>query len=336
MRYYMGLDVGGTKTYCLIADEKATVKGFGKAATGNYEYKGLEHAARENEKAVQAALADASLTLANITAIGMGVAGADLPEDFEMLEQRIYTPLFADTPRIFRNDSFAGLRGGTRQRHGIVIACGTGCVCAGRNGHGDENRVGGLGEEFGDECTGAGLGMSGLRAVWQARDNIIPPTALTEKFLAKAGLEDVNMLFQKIYHREISYDDLQPMAKIVFEAAVDGDPKACDILLQGGAYLGAMVIAVAKHLEMTRTDFEVVRTGSVFQGASPLLGESMAKTIHAVAPQATIVPPKFEPVVGAMLMAMDLDVDTDDHFYDTLETQLLNAETKYRVRLRAQ
>src|SRR5690606_8095058 len=133
-------------------------------------------------KAVEAALADAGIELSAISAIGMGIAGADIPEDYDMLEREIYTGLFGSIPRDFQNDSMAGLRGGIRNPYGIVIACGTGCVCAGMNKKGGHARTGGLGGDFGDVCSGTDLGRAGLRRVWQARDGVLPPTRMTDMF----------------------------------------------------------------------------------------------------------------------------------------------------------
>lgn len=335
MRYYMGLDVGGTKTHCLIADETGEVKGFGRGGTGNYEYHGVEAAAVENYKAVVMALESAGLPLGAISAVGMGVAGADLPEDFEMLEREIYTPLFGDIPRVFKNDSMAGLRGGTRNPHGIVIACGTGAVCAGRNASGRETRVGGLGPEFGDQCTGTSLGEEGLRTVWRARDGIVPSTLLTGKFLARSGCGDIEELFVKLYRREITPAQLEPMAKLVFDAAFDGDPAACAILDTGGRYLGAMVNAVARRLEMTRDEFEVVMVGSVFKGSSPILVEAMRAAIHGLCPVATLATPIFEPVAGALLMALELERPVTDAVYSRLSGSLLDLKDRYQVNFKA-
>ena len=217
MSYYLGLDVGGTKTFCLIANAEGEIRGFGRAGTGSYEYHGVAAAAAENATAVLAALRGAHLSLDDICAIGMGVAGADLPEDYEMLEREIYTPLFGKIPRVFRNDSFAGLRGGTRKPYGVAVACGTGCTCAGMSPSGVDARVGGLGPEFGDRCTGSSIGEEGIRTVWRARDGIVPPTLLTEKFVARSGCADAEELFYKLYRGQITYRDLQPMAKLVFD-----------------------------------------------------------------------------------------------------------------------
>lgn len=322
MKSYLGLDVGGTKTYCLVGDETGRVLGFGRAGTGSYEYRGVGPAAVENRKAVEEALAEAGLRLDDISGIGMGVAGADLPEDFEMLERELYTPLFGGIPRVFRNDSFAALRGGTRSPFGIAIVCGTGSVCAGRNPTGEETRVGGLGPEFGDRCTGTSIGEEGLRAVWRARDGIIGPTRLTDLFVERARCRDVEELFYKVYRRQIAPADLHPAAQLVFEAAVDEDDAACAILRDGGHYLGAMINAVARRLGMTEIAFEVVMAGGVFKGRSPALVDAMRQAVLAVCPKARLILPEFEPVVGAFIMGLEMDRPMTEATYRTLEEGL--------------
>ena len=336
MKYYLGLDAGGTKTNCLIGDQEGAIVGFGGAGCGNYEVHGVGPAGLENRKAVEAALARAGLELSDIAGIGMGIAGADLPEDYDMLDREIFAPLFGDVPRSFRNDSMAGLRGGTRNPYGIVIACGTGCVCAGRNEAGQETRVGGLGLEFGDECSGSGIGMTGLRRVWQAREGIIPETLLARKFVERAGCASTEDLFYKLYRRELVEDDLQPMSKLVFDAALEGDRAACDILVEGGRYLAAMVNAVARALTMIQDEFEVVMAGGVFKGSSPVLADTMATTIHEVCPYARPVVPMFEPVVGALLMGMELDTVISEETYQSLSRNLIEAEKRYEVRFKSE
>jgi N-acetylglucosamine kinase-like BadF-type ATPase len=336
MRYYLGIDVGGTKTFCLIGDEEGRIRGFGRAGAGNYECYGVEPAAEENRKAVNSALMDAGLTLKDISGVGMGIAGADLPEDYDMLEREIYTPMFGAIPRMFRNDSMGGLRGGTRNPYGIVIACGTGCVCAGVNHSGKHTRVGGLGEPFGDLVSGSSLGLRGIQAVWQARDGILPPTLLTQKFVERSGCKDVDDLFYRLYRNQMSYEDLQPMAKLVFDAALEGDAAACDILEWGGRYLADMVNGVARALKMENDEFDVVMAGSVFKGRSPVLADAMRTAIHRLCPYARTTMPVFEPVVGALLMGMELDIEVTEDVYQTLSRELELAENRYQVRFKAE
>ena len=336
MSYYLGLDAGGTKTFCLAGDDTGAVLGFGRAGAGNYECAGVPAAMMEIKRAIDGALESAGLTLDQISGIGMGVAGADLPEDYVMLERELFTPLLGTLRRVFRNDYMAGLRGGTRDPFGIVIACGTGCVCAGINRAGKETRVGGINEDFGDMVSGSSLGTEGLKAVWRSRDGITGPTLLTAKFLERAGCADVDTFFHEMYYRRISYEDLQPMAKLVFDAAYEGDAIACDILEWGGRYLADMVTAVARHLDMCEDAFDVVATGSVFKGISPVLVDTMTTRIHRECPKAHTVRALFEPVVGALLLGMELDVTMTEGRYDVLSRSLKEAEAQFGVSFKAQ
>jgi N-acetylglucosamine kinase-like BadF-type ATPase len=336
MRYYLGLDAGGTKTHCLVGNSDGVVLGFGKAGTGNYEGYGVEAADVEIRKAVKDALESAGIKLSDIAGIGMGIAGADVPEDYEMLDREIFRPLFGEIPRVFRNDSMAGLRGGTREPYGIVIACGTGCVCAGVNTEGKESRVGGINEYFGDAVSGSSIGLEGLKCVWRARDGIIPPTRMTEKFLHRAQCSDIEGFFYVMYREEKTFADLEPMAPLVFEAAAEGDEAACGILEWGGDYLADMVNAVARHLEMTRKRFHVVMAGSVFKGASPVLRDAMITRIHRQCPDAECVMPVFEPVVGGLLLGMELDGTITEPVYQSLGESLAEVGTRYNVRFKSE
>ncbi len=336
MAYYLGLDAGGTKTFALVGDDTGHVLGFGRAGAGNYECFGVPEAAKEIKTAMDKALETANVTLEQIAGVGMGIAGADLPEDYDMLEKELFTPLLGDKPRVFRNDSMGGLRGGTKDPFGIVIACGTGCVCAGVNRAGKEARVGGISEDFGDMVSGPSLGSEGIKAVWRARDGIIPPTLLTDVFVQRAGCADVDTLFREMYYNRITYDDLQPMAKLVYDAAGQGDAAACDILQWGGNYLGDMVTAVARHLDMCGDAFDVVTTGSAFKGDSPVLLDAMTTRIHRECPAARPVRALYEPVVGALLLGIELDASMTEDKYGTLDNSLDEAAARFGVSFKAQ
>jgi N-acetylglucosamine kinase-like BadF-type ATPase len=336
MAFDLGLDAGGTKTFCLIGDEQGQIKGFGRGGTGNYEGYGVDAARREIEKAVGEALEHAGLALTDISGIGMGVAGADIPDDYVMLERELFTPLFGEIPRVFRNDSMGGLRGGTRDPFGVVIACGTGCVCAGVNREGKETRVGGISEDYGDRVSGSSIGIHGLKAVFRARDGVTGPTLMTGKFVERAGCKDVDELFHQMYYGKITYRDLQPMAKLVFDAAWEGDAIACDILEWGGRYLGQMVNAAIRHLDMQRDTFDVVMAGSVFKGMSPVLVDALAVVVHRECPGARLVMPIYEPVVGALLLGMELDCTLTDRCYEQLSASLEESELKYGVRFKSE
>lgn len=330
MNHYLGIDVGGTKTDCLIADVHGAILGYGSAGSGSHEYHGIDAAREQVSLALNNALQDASLTLDQITHAALGVAGADQPDDFPMLEQAIYTPLLGDTPRTFVNDSFAALRGAGRQPSGLVIACGTGVICAGIGPNGDRARAGGWMPEFGDKCTGETIGKEGLNSVWRAREGIIPETLLTNLFLDRAGYTDPDTFFFDVYNKRFDTAKLQPMAQLVFQAAAQGDPAACEILNEGGRFLGMLINAVARKLGMAATPYTVYTAGSVFSEGAPILFEAMAAQVTLESTEVSFAKPEWIPVVGALLLAFDADHALTDERYDVLSHSLLQLEPKYQ------
>jgi N-acetylglucosamine kinase-like BadF-type ATPase len=329
MKYVMGLDVGGSKTDCLIGDETGLVCGYGCAGSGSYEYHGVEAAFVENKKAVDSALADAGLTLGDIGCVGMGVAGADLPDDFAMLEREIYEPIFGGIDRVFLNDSFAALRGGARASYGLVIACGTGVIAAGISPEGARARAGGWMPEYGDKCTGETLGLEGLKCVWRAREGITGATLLTDLFLERSECGNVDEFFYRVYTGKMSTGVLQPMAQLVFRAGVEGDAAACDILDEGGRYLGAMLNAVARRLSMCDAEFGISMAGSVFSEGAPVLRDAMEETVLAECSLATFHKPLWSTVVGALLLGYEKDGPISEAVCDRLAVSLDESARKY-------
>src|SRR5512133_3609045 len=83
MKYFLGIDVGSSKTHALITDETGQCVGFGKAWGGNHQgvgYDGLTDVLRES---FAGASEMSGVDAASITGAGFGVAGYDFPSDRE-------------------------------------------------------------------------------------------------------------------------------------------------------------------------------------------------------------------------------------------------------------
>jgi N-acetylglucosamine kinase-like BadF-type ATPase len=93
-------------------------------------------------------------------------------------------------------------------------------------------------------------------------------------------------------------------APLVFAVAADGDAVALDLVRRAGRELGSLAVGVSRQLGLTGRPFEVVLSGSFYDG-NPLVQETMTATIQAVAPQARLVRLAAPPVVGAVLLAME-------------------------------
>jgi N-acetylglucosamine kinase-like BadF-type ATPase len=93
-------------------------------------------------------------------------------------------------------------------------------------------------------------------------------------------------------------------APIVFRVAEAGDPVARELVRWGGVELGEMANAVIRQLEFENLAFDVVMTGSMFEGGA-LLIEPMRETIHKFAPKARLVRLRVPPVIGAVILGME-------------------------------
>lgn len=327
--FFLGLDAGGTKTHCLVASGSGRVVGFAREGCGSYEGAGIAGARAAIKNAIGESLKSGGVPLEELTAVGLGVAGADLPQDYEMLSREVFDPLLKPIPYVLKNDSFAALRGGTRDSFGVVVNCGTGLIAAGRNRAGEEVRVGGLGPSFGDKTLGPDIAHEGLVAVFRADDGVEQPTMLAEMYIEATGTESVRDLLVKIYNGVIDQKML-PGTKMVFRAAARGDAVAQRILAEAGKELARMGSAVISKLGMNEDGFDLVMAGSVFKGESPVLIDEMRADVHHVAPSARLVMPLFEPVVGALLLGMELGaVAATDAVYANLQETLPNRETLY-------
>jgi hypothetical protein len=78
---------------------------------------------------------------------------------------------------------------------------------------------------------------------------------------------------------------------------------AGEIVARAGSELASAVLAVARRLGLTSSDFPGAYVGGAFNAGETLLAP-MRRAILAAAPKARVVPPAHTPVEGAARMAI--------------------------------
>ncbi len=302
MRYFLGVDVGGTKTQALIADESGCALALGEGGPGNHEEVGYAGLANAMRQAVDQALAHAGLSIEQIAGAGFGVAGYDWPSEREPTLQAIAT-LGLDAPVQAVNDALIGLLAGSAGGWGVAVVSGTGCNCWGWDR--SRQRIGqvtGSGLAMGEGAGGSEVVAKAVQAVAQAWTRRGPPTQLTETLLKHTGSRDVEDLLEGLCTARIWLD--ASVAPLVFEVATAGDKVAQSIIRWAGQELGELANAVIRQLGFEALEFDVVLVGSMYD-AGPALIEPMRATIAALAPGARLVKLTYPPVVGAVLLGME-------------------------------
>ncbi len=300
--YFLGVDIGGTKSHALIADEAGRAVGFGQAGPGNYEDVGYEGLAATLATVTQRALADAGLTIEQISGAGFGIAGYDWPSQREPHLAAI-RPLGLAEPRLqLVNDTIIGLLAGAPAGWGIAVVAGTRANCRGRDRRRREGRLTGYGLRFGEVAGGLEMVGKAVQAValeWTRRG---PATSLSRYFIVETGARDLEDLLEGLSLERLKLE--ATAAPLVFKAAKEGDAVALEIVLWAGRELGSLAVGVIRQLGFEALEFDVVLVGSLYQG-SPLLVEAMRQTIQTVAPGAHFTPLTAPPVVGGVLLGME-------------------------------
>lgn len=129
-----------------------------------------------------------------------------------------------------------------------------------------------------------------------------PMTKLAEALAAHAGAKDLEDLIHG-YTTGV-FPIGADAAPIVFRVADQGDDVARDLIRWAGCELGEMVNAVIRQLEFENLYFDVVMTGSMFEGGEMLINP-MRETIQKLAPKARLVRLNAPPVLGAVMLGME-------------------------------
>ena len=301
MRYFLGVDVGSSKTHAIIADEAGTCVGFGKAWGGNHQVVGYDGLKNVLKASVESAREMAGVDSAHIAGAGFGVAGYDFPSDGESHLQAIST-LRLSCPVEVVNDGFNGLLAGATRGIGVNVTSGSSNNCRGRNKNGREGRIVGNGASFGEYGGATEIVQRGLQMVNYAWIKRIPPTALTKIFIEAVGAKDEMDLMDGLSSGQ--YHLFPFLALEVVKAANEGDKAACEILRWSGEELGWLAVSVARQIEMENDEVEIIQSGSVFE-AGEVIMNPMREIVMKHLPKAKLIRLDGPPVAGAVILGME-------------------------------
>ena len=301
MRYFLGGDLGGSKTHLLIADETGHAVGFAVGAGANHEMVGYQVVTDVVRDTLEVALEGAGIEAAAIAGAGMGISGYDWQSERSDQLAALASAGMDGFPVEVVNDAVVGLLAGAREGWGVGLVSGTGCNCWGIDRRQRHGRVLGLGSRVGEFAGGAALVQRAVWAVAREATRRGPATALTAAFVEYSGTRDSDDFLEAFCERRVEVP--ASAAPLVFRVAAEGDPAAIECIAWAGRELADLAIGVVRQLEFEAEAFELVLIGSLFRGG-PLLTAPLLEAVHAVAPHARRVPLSAPPVVGSVVLAM--------------------------------
>lgn len=297
--HVLGIDAGGTKTVCLLADARGDVVAEARGGGANLQSAGELEVEKVLHRVMESALAEHDIRPA---AICLGIAGVDRPEDAAAV-RGIMRRIGFKTHTLVVNDALVALAAGAGDDPGVVIVAGTGSIAYGRDAAGRAARAGGWGHLLGDEGGGFWIGRAALSAVVRQADGRGPATRLTEMVLSHMRLASPTELIHEIYYRDLQRPAIAGLAALVQRATDAGDAVASQILSRASAELAAAAASVVGRLGMRGEAFPTILAGGIFRGV-PWLTRDVTARLSEVAPRSDVRLLDAEPAVGAVRLAL--------------------------------
>jgi len=317
MAYYLGIDGGGTKTRCVLGDER-TVLATAMSGGSNIVRLGETRAREALHTAIRQVCATANISPAQISAVCIGAAGADRPEIVAKI-RAILVELISETalPKIeVVGDMTIALEAACGAGPGVIAIAGTGSIAYGRDAIGHTARAGGWGFAVSDEGSGHWIGRCAISAILSAHDQGLE-TTLSAMVLQAWKLNTLDELVQQA--NSTPPPDFPRLFPIVLRAADEDDSVARSLLTDAGAKLGSLAAIVVHRLAhntpaamltgsmhpvatLPVATLPVAMTGSVFR-QSPDVRRVFYNTLQTRLPGIDVRQDIVDPIEGALARA---------------------------------
>jgi len=294
MAYFLALDVGGTKTDYVLADETREL-----ARTRSGTIKRMRVDAGIAIANLDAALTEltslSGISMQSITRTCIGTAGETVPLVTDFLRASFATRVSGEL--ILVGDVEIALDAAFQGGPGVLVLAGTGSNVAARAADGSLTTAGGWGPALADQGSGHRIGLQALRATFLARDEG-RPTQLLDQILAFWNLTSIDALVE--YANRIPAPDFSTLTEIVLRCANTGDAVAKAVLQQEGEDLAYLVRIIL--LRLNPPPPAIAFAGSIMHKVLPVR-EALIAVVHSEFPTIQTLDGVIDPIAGAVWRA---------------------------------
>ncbi len=304
MKYFIGMDGGGTKTKCILTDENLNQLFETVGGASNFLVIGTETVSQTVFNLINECVSAAKISLEDVEAIVLGTTGGGRRNDAELLEKQIFADAKSKSVSINKfkveSDARIALEGAFSGKSGSILIAGTGSIMFGKDDNGEIHRVGGFGRFIGDEGSGYRIGRKGLNAVARFMDGRAKPTKIADLLEQVFSISTSEQLITEVYRNNF---DIASAAPIVFDAADSGDKVAQRILENEADELLLHINSMKEKLKVDLLKVSLI--GSILTKPnyfSYLFNEKVIRRFNDV----KIMEAEHSPEFGAALLAKQL------------------------------
>ena len=265
MKYYIGVDGGGTKTAFALFDENK--KMLEQVAGPGSNHENLESSFDGASDIIMNGLnglcEKAGIALSDVSFTLMGLAGIDHQYQYEAMCELLSKKGLKNF-EVF-NDGFIVVKAGATGKSAIGYNCGTGVCCNGIGIDGKMLQLAGLGDFSGDISGGTNICIKAFELMYNELFLGLDKTLITGMIKEIYGFEtreEYLTLIEKI-EGEDAGEHIRNLVASFFEAAKQGDAPAlayCERMAERGAQL---IAALSNQLDFGEGEVEVVLSGSI-------------------------------------------------------------------------
>jgi len=305
MKYYLGVDGGGTKTEFLLTDENGHRCSENIQPTTHYLQTGLEMLTRIMAAGADECMKEAGIDAGEIARIFVACGGyGDVKKDCLQIDRAVGSA-FGQIPLRVGNDSENALAGALAGEPGINLIAGTGSMASGIDRAGHFLRCGGWHQLIGGDEGGAfWMAMQLFHEFSRQSDGRDEKTllyrAVRETLQLTDDYEIINLL---VVDWAMDRTRIASYSKLVMELARKGDPYAENFFRESAKELCDLACTIKKELKFA-DGVPCSGTGGIFRAGDLLISPLKEKLEKN---GICYVPAKLDPASGSVVLAMKDD-----------------------------
>ena len=302
MKYFLGIDGGGTKTKAIVINEHFNIVFEGKSGPSSIDTVD----SNTTFKNISLSIKDFAKANPNIifSAVFIGLGGIVFNSDCFRVENLVRQLPQVDQNTIVRarNDMYNALYSSNQFHEGIALICGTGMVAFGLKNK-QTHKAGGWGFKEGELGSGYHLGREAIRHTTRAYDGRLRKTEFAKEIAQTIGFTSSSDIFRVMENYYSNRTLTASLAPIVTTHANLNNPHAKKICRIATKELALAIKAVYKKLNFYEVTLVIV--GSL--GNAPgYFKARLHEEIRKVSSNIKIIDPVIDPALAAAKAAMFL------------------------------
>ncbi len=226
MKYYLGIDGGGTKTKAVITDESGNVIKRITGKTINFYSVGTDCARGNLRSLINEIQKETEIKF--FDGVFIGCSALDSEADNKTVENLCGGIINSNKIKI-NSDTYIALKSMENEKESLVVICGTGSMAIAETDIGETLISGGWGHILGDEGSAYSIAVSALKtcAILSDRGE---NSSILQGACMHFGVHNFREIINIIYSHHTTKDMVASFAKVVSELCENGDEDAKNII----------------------------------------------------------------------------------------------------------